>query len=198
MKIVSTQRIASHNKEAIPIFLSFSGDSSEVSGYALTHSAQWILLWKTGTAVPGAIRNLKSNKLEELDAKKVHFWIFNVEMQAGVQVKEFSSELLTWMKFPSVILGKSWASEVNPILLALKEILSFRAFTCYKTLTLSQRISKSISSTSSANRWYRDQHKWKTPIPHLVCFLFLMDALGKWCIRMSNQSRISEAKFKFK
>lgn len=129
MKIVSTQRIASHNKEAVPIFLSFSGDSSEASGYALTHSAQRILLWKIVTPVPEAIRNLKSKKLEELEAKKVHFWMFNMEMQAGVQVREFSSELLTWMKFPSVILGKSWASEINPILLALKEVLSFRAFT---------------------------------------------------------------------
>ena len=73
MKIVSTQRIASHNKEAVPIFFSFSGGSSEVSGYALTHSAQWILLWKIGTPVPGAICNLKSKKLEDLEAKKFHF-----------------------------------------------------------------------------------------------------------------------------
>lgn len=97
------------------IFFYFSSNSSEVSGYALKHSAQQGSIVENQQSVSRSIHNLKSNKLEELAAKNFHFCMLKSEIQAGCQIREFCSRLFTWMKVGPGLCWETLGSKVNSI-----------------------------------------------------------------------------------
>lgn len=115
MTIVSTQRMASHNKETTPIFFYFSSNSAEVSGYALKCSAQQDRIVENQQSVSRSIHNLKSNQLEEFAAKNFHFCMLKSEIQAGCQIREVCSRLFTWMKVGPGLCWETLGSEVNSV-----------------------------------------------------------------------------------
>lgn len=79
-----------------PRIFFFSSNSSQVSGGALTNSAQWDPTVENWRSVSGPICDLKRNKLEELEAKHFHFCMLRTEIQAAWQVREFCSPASCW------------------------------------------------------------------------------------------------------